>query len=85
MKIKLPILFNTDSTQSMQNAEIDFDLRLCEVRPMIFFEINALASYFENGIEYSQIWSNGESFYCTLKTYEVEKLIDKQKQLEFIQ
>lgn len=84
MKVKLPILFNTDSTQSLENADIDFDLRLCEIRPIIFYQINAITKYIENEIEYSQIYSNGTSFYCTLTVEEVEYIIDKQKQIEFI-
>lgn len=84
MKIKLPILFNTDSTQLLQNQEIDFDLRLCEVRIMTFYRIDAISLYFENGIEYSQIYSNGMSFYSTLKINEVEQIIEtNQLQIQY--
>lgn len=75
MKLKLPILFNTDSTQNLQDADIDFDLRECEVKTMIFYQINCIAPYFENGIEYCQVYSNGMSFYTTLKINEVESLM----------
>lgn len=78
MKIKLPILFNTDTTQNLQNVNIEFDLRECEIKQMTFYQINCTAQYFENDIEYSQIYSNGMSFYCSLKMSEVELIIDKQ-------
>lgn len=84
MKVKLPILFNTDSTQSMQDADIDFDLRLCEIRMVVFYNIDNISPYFENDIEYTQINSGNMSSYSTLKISEVEQIIDKQKQLEFI-
>jgi hypothetical protein len=84
MKIKLPILFNTDSLQILDNADIDFDLRECEVRPIVFYQISAITSYIENEIEYSQIYSNGTSFYCSLKMNEVERMIE-QSQLISIQ
>jgi ABC-type Zn uptake system ZnuABC Zn-binding protein ZnuA len=83
MKIKLPILFNTDSTQSLQNADVDFDLRLCEVRNITFYEINAVTQYFENEIEYSQIYANGMSFYSTLTIKEVENIIENQLNPKF--
>jgi len=83
MKITLPILFNTNSTQSLQDADIDFDLRECEIKEMVFYRINAIAEYIDNEIKYSQIYSNGMSFYCTLKINEVYKLIDKEIQFNF--
>jgi len=86
MKIKLPILFNTDSLQMLDNADIDFDLRLCDVRPIIFYRIDAITSYIENEIEYCQIYSGSHSYYSTLKVSEVEKAIEKnQMQLQFLQ
>jgi len=76
MKIKLPILFNTYQTQNLQNNDIYFDLRECEIRQMIFYSIGSIAPYFENDIEYCQIFSHGQSFYSTLKVKEVEKAIE---------
>ena len=76
MKIKLPILFNTDSTSEQEKLDIDFDLRLCEIRPIVFYQINAITSYIENDIEYSQIYSNGMSFYSSLKMKEIEQIIE---------
>jgi len=84
MKITLPILFNTNSTQSLQDADIDFDLRECEIRNMTFYNIDAIADYFENDIEYSQIYYCNTSVYCTLKKNEVERMIDgKMKSISF--
>ena len=83
MKVKLPILFNTDSTQSLDNLEVDFDLRLCDIREMTFYQISAITKYTENEVEYSQIYSNGMRFYSTLKVQEVELIIDKQLNHQF--
>jgi len=83
MKITLPILFNTYKLQSLQDADINYDLRECEVRNMTFYNIDAIADYFENDIEYSQIYYCNTSVYCTLKKSEVEKMIDKEIQFNF--
>lgn len=84
MKVKLPIYFNTDSTQALQNQEIDFDLDICITRIVTFYQITAIVEYFEKDIEYSQIFANGERFYSPLKVKEVEQIIENnQLQIQY--
>lgn len=77
MGIELPILFHTDQTTTFKEVGIDYELSECEVRKMLFININAVSKYLDGGKWYSQIHSNGDSFICT---YTYDKVIELLKQ-----
>jgi hypothetical protein len=81
MKLKLPILNNTDETSLLIKMDVDFYYSQCKVGEMIFYNINAISDVIDNNIHYTEIFSNGRMFICPLLLEEVEKLIDEQYSL----
>jgi len=79
MNIKLPILFLTDDTCHLESLGLDFNLSDCDVRETTFYKINAISPYFEDGVNYTTIHSNGDGFICPLDIQEVERIILKNK------
>jgi hypothetical protein len=80
MRLILPILYNTDETTKKDEIGVDIKVSEYIIRDMIFYQISSVGQYVENGIvmdNYSQIYSNGISFYCALSVNEVDKLITK--------
>lgn len=81
MNVKLPILFNNDSTDQLEELNINFNLKDYDVREMTFYCINGIAPYVEHGKDYTMVYSNGFDFICPLKMSEVERLIQENKSI----
>ena len=79
MNVKLPILYNTDSTSHLEKLEIDFKLSDCDVRDVNFHSISATAPYREFGKDYTVVYSCGFDYICPLSVTEVERLIHESK------
>ena len=75
--IKLPVFFKTEESETAKLLPKSYDLKIvCEERKMIFYVINAIAPYEENGeLKYTSIFSNGEEFICSLAPKQVELII----------
>lgn len=79
MNIKLPILFLTDDICHLESLGIDFNLSDCDVRETTFYNINAISPYYEAGVNYTTIHSNGDGFICPLDIQELEGIILENK------
>jgi hypothetical protein len=73
--IKLPILHHTEETGKMLDLGMRPELDECPIVDIYFFNINAVAKYVEKGVEYTEVFSNGEMFICDLTIDEVLKLL----------
>lgn len=76
MKVKLPILFETEETQTLKDVGIEPSLEDNEINIITFYNINAISKYMEDD-DYTNIYSNGMCFICNLRLDEVEEIIDK--------
>lgn len=76
MKVKLPILFETEETQALKNVGIDPSLEDSEINVITFYNINGISKYMEDH-NYTNIYSNGMCFISNLRLDEVEKIIDE--------
>ena len=75
VNLRLPIVFNTEETLIKTSLEIDVELVDCIIKDMVFYSINAISVYSENGVIYTTIHSNGDDFICSLPMVQVESLI----------
>jgi hypothetical protein len=73
--IKLPILHHTDESSSLLSLGVRNSLDQCEINDVYFLNISAIAKYVENGVEYTEVFSNGDNFICDLPLAEVIKLL----------
>lgn len=78
--IKLPILFNNETTSALSRAGVDYDLSDCDEKEMVFYSINALSpnpvdvgNY--HMAEYTDIHCNGDVFLCPLTVQQVSEII----------
>ena len=74
MKIKLPILFNTDESDKQKAITGECNYDLSTVRTTTFYRIDAIAPSDEKG--YTVIYLGSDEFICKLPVAEVEKIID---------
>jgi len=84
MKLKLPIYFNTDETTTLKETGIDYDIEENDIRPVIFYHIDAIAPYLEGGKKYTQISLGGDVWICNKPIEKVEEMIDHAMNREFI-
>lgn len=75
----LPIFMHTSETATKNKCGIDIDMEDCEVRDIIFFNINAICAYTDDNYSlpspYSEIHANGSEYICALPLEKVKKLI----------
>lgn len=75
--VTLPIFIHTDETASLNSLGIAVDIAECEVREMVFFNINAISAYTDDRYDlpspFSEVHANGSDYICALS-------IDKLKQ-----
>lgn len=78
MKLTLPILYNTDETQTLRDSGIDYNLEKCTPINVTFYQITAIKRYVDKDTKkvYTTIFANGTEFTTTLHPAKVEKLID---------
>jgi len=78
VSIKLPIFFKTDESHAAEISGKSYSLEThCAKRKIIFYNINAIATYTEEGSDkrYTSVFSNGDEFICPLPMKEVELII----------
>lgn len=75
--VTLPIFIHTDETASLKRLGIAIDIAECEVREMVFFNINAISAYTDDRYDlpspFSEVHANGSDYICAMS-------IDKLKQ-----
>lgn len=75
--VTLPIFIHTDETASLNSLGIAVDIAECEVREMVFFNINSISAYTDDRYDlpspFSEVHANGSDYICAMS-------IDKLKQ-----
>jgi hypothetical protein len=72
----IPIYYNTESTKTLNDLGIEYNLSDCDIRDVIFLHINVIGRYIEDDIEGTTIYANGREFISPLKINEIRKLIE---------
>lgn len=75
--IELPIAFHTDNTQLLDRLDIDYNIEDAEIRQMQFYNISAIAPYYENRKVFTKVYCNADVFICVLTYDEVANLLSK--------
>lgn len=74
--VTLPIFIHNESTQKMQDIEMDYDIDDCEEHPVTFFHISAICVHAENPKKnYTDIHANGTTYVCPLSVDQVHHKI----------
>lgn len=76
INVLLPIFFHTSNTSTLKDLDIDYDLSDCEVRDIIFFNIDAICEYCEENTnrKFTSIFAGGNEFICVLQQ---DKVLEK--------
>jgi len=80
MELELQIFHHSDKTYEAKKLGLDYNLRDSEIRSMTFYNINAIITYIDNGIEYCSIHTNNSEYIC-VENYEIIKDLIKNKLL----
>lgn len=75
--IIIPIYYNTESTTTLNDLGIEYNLSDCDIRDVIFLHINVIGRYIEDDIEGTTIYANGREFISPLKINEVKELYEQ--------
>lgn len=73
----IPIYYNTESTKTLNDLGIEYNLSDCDIRDVIFLHINVIGRYIEDDIEGTTIYANGREFISPLKINEVKELYEQ--------
>ncbi len=75
--VTLPIFMHTAETDTQRKCGIDIDMADCEIRDLVFFNINAISAYTDDRYDlpspFSEVHANGSEYICAMS-------IDKLKQ-----
>lgn len=74
--IQLNVFHHSDETSTFKDVGMDYKLSDCEVRPIIFYNINAISPYIIDESEHCAIHTNNSEYICVLSFSEVAKLIE---------
>ena len=75
--LEIDCFYHSETTASLKDLDIQYSLADCDVRPIMFYDIDAISSYSDGEGEYSCIHSNGCEFTTILSYNELKKAIDK--------
>ena len=73
--LDIDVLVHNDSTKLMDSLEMDFDLETCDIKTIRIYKISFIMPYEQNGINYTQIFINGNSFISPLDYNTFKKLV----------
>lgn len=73
--IILPIYHHTDESANLEDLELDYELSECDVKDIIFYQINAISVHKVDGKDYTHIHANGTSYLCPYDIYYVKEQI----------
>lgn len=73
MQITLPIFHHNDTTDTLKDCGIEYDLKDTDTRKVTFLTINAVSPYFDNDDEMTSIHSNGTEYICP---YTIDKVLE---------
>ena len=68
--VTLPIFMHTSETDTQRKCGIDIDMADCEIRDLVFFNINVISSYtddkYKHPSPFSEVHANGSEYICAL-------------------
>jgi hypothetical protein len=70
--IRLPIYFDNDNTTKLRDCGIDYDLNKCDIKEVIFYNIDCLEPRNEGG---TFIYSGGDRFLSNLGMEQLNNII----------
>jgi len=75
--VTLPIFMHTAESASLNSLGIDIDIAECEVREMVFFNINSISAYTDDRYDlpspFSEVHANGSEYICALSIGELKQ------------
>ena len=75
--VTLPIFMHTAESASLNSLGIAIDIAECEVREMVFFNINSISAYTDDRYDlpspFSEVHANGSEYICALSIGELKQ------------
>ena len=75
--VTLPIFMHTSETDTQRKCGIDIDMADCEIRDLVFFNINVISSYtddkYNHPSPFSEVHANGSEYICALSIGELKQ------------
>lgn len=76
--IKLPILYHTEETKTLDDIGVEYDDSECQVKDMFFYRIDAVTASWDKGKpvkDQTCIYVSGDTFTCNLPVERVLEII----------
>lgn len=73
--IELPVFHYSEETAVLDNCGIDYEMSKNDINRMVFFKMDAISPYIENGKEYCSIHLNGTEYIAAISFRKMRKLI----------
>jgi len=80
--ITIDIFHHSTNTTQLDSVGIDYKLTDCDLRPVTFYNIEAISSHIEDGTNYGSIHCNGREFIASISYPELWEKINKLKKDE---
>lgn len=80
MKLKIPVLWHTEEAAQKEDIGIDVPTSEAADRVVIFYTIDSIVYYYDEGIEYTKFYSCGVPYLTRILVDELEKMIDKARE-----
>lgn len=75
--LRLPILFNNDTTLSLSECGIEFGIDSYDVKYAIFYNVDVIYPHPDHEDKYSYLIVGGDSYTITMSCVNLEKVIEK--------
>jgi hypothetical protein len=75
--VELPIAFHTDNTRLLDQLDIGYNIEDSDIRQMQFYNVSAIAPYYENRKQFTKVYCAGDVFICVLTYNETANLLSK--------
>lgn len=76
----LQIFHESAQSCELERIGVNTPLQEHELREIYFYNINAVSPYYEDGVEYSSIHSNGSEYICPIRCHDVINMIERNEQ-----
>jgi hypothetical protein len=80
MELELPIYHYGEDTLKLAELELEVDLEDLELKPITFYNIDAIGCYFENDTEYSVVFAVGKEFLCPFNYAQLKDIVREAKE-----
>lgn len=75
--LEIDCFYHSETTASLKDLDIEYSLSDCDVRPIMFYDIDAISSYSDGIGDYSCVHTNGCEFTTILSYNELKKIIEQ--------